>query len=72
MYKVNWKDKFGLERVSNFLTLDEAMKYNRELNRPDTTIEGGGYVIVGGMGVDSVKDGLCPDGIEYTWKKRRQ
>jgi hypothetical protein len=26
---------------------------------------------VGKMGADSIADGKTPDGIEYTWKKRR-
>lgn len=26
---------------------------------------------VGEAGVDSIKNGLCPDGVEYTWMKRR-
>lgn len=26
---------------------------------------------IGKPGVDSVENGLCPDGVEYSWKKRR-
>ena len=26
---------------------------------------------VGSMGVDSVENGMTPDGVEYTWVKRR-
>lgn len=26
---------------------------------------------VGEAGVDSIKNGVCPDGIQYTWMKRR-
>lgn len=26
---------------------------------------------VGQAGVDSIKDGLCPDGVPYYWRKRR-
>lgn len=26
---------------------------------------------VGEAGVDSIKNGMCPDGVEYTWMKRR-
>lgn len=26
---------------------------------------------VGDAGVSSVENGVCPDGVEYTWKKRR-
>ena len=35
------------------------------------TIKGNGMEIVGKFGVDSIENGLCPDGIEYNWKKRR-
>lgn len=27
---------------------------------------------VGQAGVDSIVDGKCPDGVDYTWKKRRE
>jgi hypothetical protein len=27
--------------------------------------------IVGRFGADSIKDGKCPDGVDYTWMKRR-
>jgi hypothetical protein len=33
------------------------------------TIKGGEFEIVGRFGVDSVKDGKCPDGIAYDWNK---
>ena len=35
------------------------------------TIKGNGMEIVGKFGADSIKDGKCPDGVDYTWKKRR-
>jgi hypothetical protein len=35
------------------------------------TINGGGMEIVGKFGADEIKDGLLPDGADYTWKKRR-
>lgn len=34
-------------------------------------IKNGDTGIVGKFGVDSVQDGKCPDGIEYSWVKRR-
>lgn len=71
IFQVRWKDKFGFERVHNCLTLADAIDYNRNLNKPGTTIVGNGMEIVGTMGVDSIKDGLCPDGVEYSWRKRR-
>ena len=33
------------------------------------TIKGEDFEIVGMFGVDSVKDGLCPDGVKYDWNK---
>ena len=33
------------------------------------TITGPDFEIVGMFGVDTVKDGLCPDGIAYDWNK---
>jgi hypothetical protein len=33
------------------------------------TITGPDFEIVGIFGVDSVKDGVCPDGVAYDWNK---
>jgi hypothetical protein len=33
------------------------------------TIKGPDFEIVGMFGVDSVKDGKCPDGVAYDWNK---
>ena len=54
-----------------FDTLAEAMAYAKQTNE-FVTIKGGEFEIVGKFGVDSVVDQLCPDGVEYSWKKRRQ
>jgi len=35
------------------------------------TITGNGMEIVGKFGADAIVDGVCPDGIAYTWMKRR-
>lgn len=35
------------------------------------TITNGVTEIVGMFGVDSIEDNLCPDGVEYSWMKRR-
>jgi hypothetical protein len=32
-------------------------------------ITGSEFEIVGMFGVDSIKDGLCPDGVAYDWNK---
>lgn len=55
---------------STFLatTLDEAMNTAKVMNE-FVTITGQDFEIVGMFGVDTVKDGICPDGIEYDWDK---
>ena len=53
------------------MSLDEAMKLAKEMNEL-VTIEGHGIEIIGLFGVDFVLEGKCPDGSEYTWKKRRK
>ena len=65
MFEVNWKDE-----SKEFVTLDEAMKFSKDLNC-FVSIKGNGMEIVGIFGADSIKDGKCPDGHDYTWKKRR-
>ena len=52
-------------------TLDEAMKVAKILNE-FVTIKGAGFEIVGRFGVDTIKDGVCPDGVKYDWIKRRK
>jgi hypothetical protein len=54
-----------------FETLDEALVYAKELGT-FVTIKGNNIEVCGKFGVDSVKDGTCPDGIAYDWKKRRK
>jgi hypothetical protein len=63
MYKVVCKD-VELE----FATLDLAMDHAKTLNQ-FVTIKGGTFEIVGMFGVDSIKDGVCPDGVAYDWNK---
>jgi len=50
------------------MTLDEAMHTAKVINE-FVTIIGPDFEIVGMFGVDSVKNGLCPDGIAYDWNK---
>ena len=59
MYKIN-----ELE----FLDLASAMDHAKSLNE-FVTIKGDGFEVCGMFGVDSVKDGKCPDGIQYDWDK---
>ncbi len=51
-------------------SLDEAMHVAKIMNE-FVTIKSDTMEIVGMFGADSIKDGKCPDGIDYTWKKRR-
>ena len=50
--------------------LNAAMEVAKTINQ-FVTIRGNGMEIVGRFGADSIKDGVCPDGVEYTWRKRR-
>ena len=49
-------------------TLDEAMNTAKTMNE-FITIKGPDFEIVGMFGVDSIKDGVCPDGVAYDWNK---
>ena len=63
MYKVKGKT------VSfNAITLDEAMLTAKTMNE-FVTITGADFEMVGMFGVDSIRDGKCPDGVAYTWNK---
>ena len=70
MYKVNWKDKAGVSFEEEVASLDDAMAFAKSLGIL-VTINGGGMEIVGLFGADSIKEGMCPDGVPYTWMKRR-
>jgi hypothetical protein len=51
-----------------FDSLDLAMNYAKTLDR-FVTIKGESFEVVGRFGVDSVRDGKCPDGVTYDWNK---
>jgi hypothetical protein len=63
------KDEEGYVRGKNedLSIAMEMAKYVDEF----VTITDGVTEIVGKFGVDTIKEGVCPDGVEYTWKKRR-
>ena len=63
MYKVT-----GKEETFKVLTLGEAMNVAKSMNE-FVTIKGPEFEIVGMFGVDSVRDGKCPDGVAYDWNK---
>ena len=66
MYKVKSKTK-----KIEVMSLDEAIKLAKEMNEL-VTIKGDAIEIIGLFGVDFVLEGKCPDGSDYTWKKRRR
>ena len=65
MYKV-----IGKEETLKVLTLAEAMNVAKHMNE-FVSIVGKDFEIVGRFGADSIEDGKCPDGVDYTWMKRR-
>jgi hypothetical protein len=71
MYRVKWLGNSGVEKCLQFPNLAAAMQFSKTLNR-FVVITDGVTEIVGKFGVDSVKDGVCPDGVKYTWVKRRK
>ena len=66
MYKVKSKTK-----KIEVMSLDEAIKLAKKMNEL-VTIKGDAIEIIGLFGVDFVLEGKCPDGSDYTWKKRRR
>jgi hypothetical protein len=53
-----------------FGTLAEAMERAKGINE-FVCIKNDDFEVVGKFGVDVIVDGICPDGIEYSWMKRR-
>jgi hypothetical protein len=59
MYKINQEE---------FANLELAMTHAKQLNE-FVTITGPDFEVVGKFGVDTVQNGLCPDGVVYDWNK---
>lgn len=53
-----------------FEDLTQAMAWAKTIGK-FVTIRINGMELVGVFGADSIKDGVCPDGVDYTWMKRR-
>ncbi len=53
---------------ASFAELDLAMAHAKLLNK-FVVITGDGFEVVGKFGVDSIQDGVCPDGVAYDWNK---
>ena len=65
MFKVISNNKLPL---NSYLTLDEAMTFSKTVGS-FVTIKGPDFEVCGIFGVDSIKDGKCPDGVKYDWNK---
>jgi len=65
MYKII--SKHGLP-LNSCPTLDEAMAFAKTVGT-FVTIRGPTFEVCGLFGVDTVKEGLCPDGVAYDWNK---
>ena len=59
MYKIDQEE---------FANLELAMAHAKMLDR-FVTITGPDFEVCGRFGVDSIKDGVCPDGVKYDWNK---
>jgi hypothetical protein len=65
MYKVICKEN---ETQTEFESLNLALAFAKSLD-VFVVIQGGEFEIVGKFGVDTIADGLCPDGVAYDWNK---
>jgi len=66
MYKIISKNGLSLNSCP---TLDEAMAFAKIVGT-FVTIKGPDFEVCGRFGVDAVREGVCPDGVEYDWNKR--
>jgi len=66
MYKIISKNGLPLNSCP---TLDEAMAFAKIVGT-FVTIKGPDFEVCGRFGVDAVREGVCPDGVEYDWNKR--
>lgn len=65
MYKITSKNNLPL---NEFSTLDEAMIFAKTVG-VFVNIKGLEFEVCGIFGVDSIRDGVCPDGVVYDWNK---
>jgi hypothetical protein len=75
MFKVYWTDEQGNACYQNFEDMSPALNWTqflREKGRTFVTMVSENPNSVGKPGVDSVVDGKLPDGLDYTWMKRRK
>ena len=65
MYKVISKNGLPL---NEFNTLNDAMSFAKIVG-VFVTFKGSEFEVCGVFGVDTVANGVCPDGIAYDWTK---
>ncbi len=65
MFKVISKNNLTLNVCP---TLGEAMAFSKTVGM-FVTIKGPDFEVCGVFGVDSIKNGKCPDGVAYDWNK---
>jgi hypothetical protein len=58
------------EKETEVVDLQAAMELAKVLDK-FVVIRGNGMEIVGRFGAASIEHGECPDGVEYSWRKRR-
>ena len=75
MYKIYWTTPINNEAFSEDFTdislALERAKILRETGRTFVTMVSENPNSVGRPGVDSIENGVLPDGTDYTWRKRR-
>lgn len=74
-YVVFWISHGGSSHHQKHLELTVALAHAESLRKQGfrfVTMCAENADQVGKMGVDSVEDGKTPDGIDYTWVKRRE
>jgi hypothetical protein len=68
MYKVLSKEN---KEIYLAMSLDEAMTFAKGVAE-FVTIKSADFEVCGRFGVDSIKDGKCPDGVAYDWNKNNR
>ena len=74
MYRIYWTDLHNKPQGIYTSTLTGALHIAEDLRKAGytfVTMVSEDPNSVGKPGVDSVKDGVLPDGSEYNWRKRR-
>ena len=73
MFKVYWSLDDNTPKSADYDELKDALRVCETLRRQGyvfVTMVSENPNVVGKPGVDSIKNGICPDGIPYDWNKR--